>query len=530
MKASIIPILLVTFLTVSFSYATPPPPGFDPHREWTAEEYADSVIFYTKKKYPELNLTLDLSDLKGMTFHDESDDLSLKQRFKEAVEIFSHPAMASHPVHFKLMESFKHLIDSDFKQILHLLESGNPIAYRKSTSTDDEYALIKWLQSQPDGSVYPHEFMAEALRITEGRVIAAWALAWNTTSRDWPGTPLRNYDFKILKFVSMTGEQNVWSGGVNYIVLPEGEWKTQKATVTAPGKPESTVQSVRRIGLAISKRGDEFSYLYHRIGVELLAMVVSKVSGQPMLGDLVGKVGAVGEWLKYMQTSGLASENEKRVSNDVVAALSGSRIFALVEKKTEVAIDESALEKSVPYFKSNPKKFDSKYILPVGRPPWYFRSKTPAKFWAPAMSVEELEYRFYHVTQYDSDSFNPTILLANGEYERMHRGLVDYLESDKTNEQLNSHIQNYLSGMRAVPAKSEFKNNDNDLSPFGINLVRAHEVYRDYNFHEAITRLKRLLTKVHVTKRKTAASSTKLPSPEPISCLKVLDSVVRPAK
>ncbi len=473
-------------------------PEQDPTREWLGTEYADTLINYIRKTHSKMELTIDLKDVVEFDLERLRDNRTLGERLKEAYLAFRDPSVKEQGLHFKFIHAFQSLMNHDFGSFIMRLEHGEPfvIGGKKSVSGPDS-ALVDWIASRPDRSIYPHQLMTQALKVYNGRVIAAWMLVWNILRDGWQATPTRNYDILSSKFAPLTGEYHLWRGGVNYIMIPYGQWHMAEATVSTPGKPDEKVNSRVTMRMVVSKRGDEFSYLYHRVGVELFALVTSKIYGSSFLGKLAGKTGALGEWLKFTQTSGLTSENKKRVRNDLIAAESGSRIFDIVEKGVQPEIDIKTPISAGLYIKSNPEIYDRKYQLPSDRPAVYYGTKINEKFWAPTMSLEELQYRFYHATRYDKEVLNPVILAATGEYDRLHRGLSDYLESGAQDKVLNTYITNYLGGMRGTPKKSDMRNEDTNLSA-ELNIGNAMMVDEKYDFEEIPRRIDVLLTRIIV--------------------------------
>jgi hypothetical protein len=378
------------------------------------------------------------------------------------------------------------------------LEYGRDIKYNTLSPQNDEL-LTRWILTQPENSIAPHELMAKALELEGGRMLAAWCLAWNVTDSDWSATMLRNYSAMRTHFVSMTGERKLWNGGIDYIILPENQRKMGDSYIQIPGEATKRWRVKRHIKMVVSKRGDEFSYLYHRIGVELFAMVIAKATHNRFLGNIGGKAGALGEWYKYRQTSGLNGENEKRVANDFAGGATGSRLYEIIEKNAPVEISPEQVAASH-YLRSNPKKYDGNYTLKEDMPPSYFNSRLDGRrFWREAMGEEELFFRFYHATRYDSEVFNPIFLSSTGQYERLHRGLVDYLESGRVNSKLDQYLLYYFQGMRGRPVKLDTENSDIDFSLKNGNRRFTKEIDPDYNYDEIPKRIDRILRQILIS-------------------------------
>lgn len=479
-------------------------PPKDPHREWLGPQYAESVYALMKTKHPHLTLKIDPNDIAEFRVDDV-----FRGGLGDAISEFRYPEGELSMQH-RLMDFARNILPGAYKEFLKALEGGGHIQLSQMNLHSAEFELTQWIKSQADQSISPDRLMEQALLKTKGHVVAAWVLAWNVMREGWPAAGTRNYGF-IQKFVSLTGERHLWKGSFNYVYVPPGERQIGDARVYLLDREIGSTKSSRAFKMVVTKRGDDFSYLYHRIGVELLAMVVAKHTGKAGLGRAAGSLGAFGEWFKFRQTSGLQKENVKRVSNDLIAASSGARLYQLIEGKAQINITKDHLNPNY-YFRSNPKKYNEKYLLPDGRPASYFGSKADPKYWAASMSVQELKERFHHATHYDALIFNPVILAGGEDYERLHRGLRDYMESSEQSPELNKSIQDYLKGIRAFPEKMDVSH-DFDLDPYeryaSGNTTFAMQVDPNYDFEEFEKRLDSLLTRVLAHKKSQASSSFK---------------------
>lgn len=465
----------------------------DPAREWLGPEYADTIVALMRKNHPDLELTIDINEIQFFS-EEQRDKKSLKEALKD---LRSKDSFYGLSFHQRLIEFARNILPGAYSSLVAELEAGSRIGYTNRHLEKFESKLMRWIQKQPDHSITPDRLMEQALIITQGRIISAWMLVWNVVREGWPSAGTRNYGF-IQKFVSMTGERHLWKSSFQFVVVPPEEREVGPSSISINGKVKQEGKFPRYLKMVVTKRGDDFSYLYHRVGVELLAMVVAKHTGFSILGRAAGSAGAFGEWFKFQQTSGLHGENKKRVSNDYTAAASGARLYLLAEKKVQPA--HGALELNPNYYlKPNPKKYGDRYQLPDGRPAAYFGSKVDAKFWLDSMSVEELTYRFHHATRYDAEIFNPVVLAGGGDYDRLHRGLKDYAESTQQSEELNSYLRDYLSGMRGEPHRPDVTA-DIDIAFSGRrgepNQAFADSVEPGYDFAEFEKRIQSLVTRV----------------------------------
>lgn len=480
----------------------------DPATEWLGFKYAEVVYETYKSKQPQVPLSIELNQIGIDINTGTPTELAARwQLIAQQFKWYREGPKEFNSLATTLIDSFKEQLPADLMMLITRLEGGAPLEFPGSSSL--ERRLKNWIEDQPEKSIYPHQLMTQALSLTNGQVLKAWALAWNVMVEGWPATTTRNYSFKMSRFASLTGERNIWNGGVAFIPLPEKEWSYQDASVDLDGQT-TIVKSLKTFKAVVSKRGDEFSYIYHRIGVELLTLVIAKVAGGFILDELVGKAGAVGEWFKYRQTAGLKVENHKRVWNDLSAADSGSRLYDLVTGRRKTNFSQKELARGVSekdYLRPNHFLFGHFYQITDGRPAVYYGSKVDSKFWEPFMSVDELEMRFVYATRFDSQIMNPLVLWASPDYERLHRGLVKYLRGPENNPKLNSAIQDYLRGARATPFVSNFQTNDADLKNSSLNAGMIASISPESSVDELEKRIRHLLVRVVAVKNLKCSSA-----------------------
>lgn len=312
---------------------------FEPTRIWTGKPYADTLVENFRRTHRDIPIVVDLNDI--LEFSNQKGVYTLETARTQARKTLEETK--NQPISHRLTTLGRSLLPDPITNLTMALEDGTYIYPSESAETrnEKEKALTDWIQSQPDHSIEPHILMTKALEINNGRVFAAWTMAWNVISQDWPAAAVRNYGTTVQKIVSLTGERQLWQSAAHVVVLTEKDRTTGEATITRNGQDEVVKNQPRKVKLAITKRGDEFSYLYHRIGVELLAMATAEyfnsLPSHKLIGSMLAKSGAVAEWLKFTDTAGIRPERKKRVINDIIAGTSGARIYSLFKsgKKNE---------------------------------------------------------------------------------------------------------------------------------------------------------------------------------------------------
>lgn len=485
-------ILTLTTLVLSLALAVPSAsaqkaiPQEDPTREWLGNEYADAIFRDFKKRYPRIQLEIEPKDLiwfrKGQLRPDhDSYWAKIWTQLRGGLGAMSVAAV-------------KGLLPRNFQVLTEALENGAqlPLSPAIDSRIGDpskmRTQLTEWILQQEAGSIYPHALMVEALRITKGRVILAWGLCWNILSYNWSNAATRNYGSITQRMFSVTGERHLWQGAAQYVVVPEDEKLHGKAWLT---DRDQVQESRRYLEMNITKRGDDFSSLYHRVGVEILTLVTSSLTESSLAGSTLGSMGALGERLKYVKTAGLKTENIKRINIDLTAADSGARFYDLV-----LGNETLSTSKAIPYFRSNRDEYGENYQL-KDRPPVYFGVDVDPIYWAPVMTLKELKLRFFHSRFYDQKVFQAAILLSTGDSERLHRGLVQYMNDGAKDRELNSLIKDYLDGKRSEPLENDVTV---DLSlNEEVDLRFAQAAGADYTFDQYRERLNNLLQRVLLT-------------------------------
>jgi len=120
------------------------------------------------------------------------------------------------------------------------------------------------------------------------------------------------------------------------------------------------------------------------------------------------------------------------------------------------------------------------------------------KYWDGEETLEELKLRFEYGTRYDSDSLDLILMLANGDYELLHKGLVKYMKSGANDSELNDYIRDHLNGVKAKPKVKDIEV-DFNLDP-DLNLIFIKQAAKDFDLNEAKDKWNRLLTRVLVSK------------------------------
>ena len=475
-----------------------PLPDVDPTREWRGSAYADVLYTRFKNIYPQIPLTVDHHELNSFVKHKEAAPWTVKQALAAFQERWT--AFKDDPLKERFMGASKSVFSPALAELIHSLEFGDRIfAVDPTAAYHQEAALQKWVENQKDNSIYPDDLMIEALRLNNGRVVSAWMTAWNLTRNEWEYASTRNYSHLRAKFKSLTGERHLWQGAAHYQRVPEDEQVSRKTTVLFPRGDADSIQSVQRMKMVITKRGDEYSYLYHRIGVELLSIVVASQTQSSLAGWGLGTLGALGEFVKYTKTAGLARENKKRIANDLAAASSGARFYSLVNKKTKPPLTMGNATASH-YLRSNNWKYGKSYQLPPSVPAHLFGADVVPTDLSRSMTSEELKLRFHHSSHYDSNVLDPIVLTTGEDYERLHRGLADYIASGARDPELNLGLRQFAARVTAAPEIADVVSD--------LNLIRyanqrvVSQSAPDFSFDEAE---KKLL--IHVTKAIAAADA-----------------------
>lgn len=444
-----------------------PKPQVAPARQWLGEPYADTIVAQARERG--INLVFDLNDIVD---YDPTEKVSFNE-FRLGLRDFrdEKPFM-------RVVYSLRGALPGSLVDLGMQLQSGSQL--RTPDLLVDR--LRAWVRAQADASIEPHELMLQALKITQGHVFLAWETAWNLMCEDWDAAAVRNYGERIAKFVSVTGERHLWAGGARYIV---NDHPTQaRALINVKWNQHLNTKSLRKLKLVVTKRGDDFSAIYHRIGVELWTMALAHYFDSPLVGRFSGTLGALGEFVHFHQTAGLKGESAKRLDIDLNGAKSGTRIYNVIKSGERTSAQE--------YLVDNPGKFDDDYQLGE-RPAAYFASHVESGAWSAVMSHEELRSRFYHATHYDSAVLDPVFLFSTDEYERLHRGLADYIDRGAGDAQLNRWIRYYLEGVRATPNEADVSD---DLA-FEIreNEGFARELAPRFDFREGEQRLFRQMNR-----------------------------------
>lgn len=488
------------FVLLMSLYSIAEIPEFEPTRMWEGKSYADAVVEYFRKNNPGIDVTIDLNDL--IDFAGER-----KQHTLESIRAEVNGAQAErlNTSSFQQITLLgRHLLPSAITNLTWSLEAGNYI-YSSEPQVDrkaKETVFLDWILAQPDFSIEPHILMSEALKINQGRLFAAWTMAWNVLNKNWSAAAVRNYGTVTRKMISLTGERSLWQSSVHAVVLTDAERKVRADVTIERGNGtefEKIKDQDRYIRLAITKRGDEFSYLYHRIGVELLSMVAAEYFKSNTIGSLLAKSGAVAEWLKYIKTSGVQGERIKRVTNDLIAGTSGARIYHLFKTKKSSQFQNQKHFSAANYLSKNQMLYGGKYALDQGRPSVYLGvSNLNPKYWDNYMTLEELKFRFHYGTRFDSDALNMVLLLANGDYDLIHRGLVAYMNSSTIDVELNTYLKDHFEGIKATPNPKDISV-DLNLSD-DLNLVFMKQAWEGYDLNRAQEYWQRLLQKVLLSK------------------------------
>tara|TARA_B110001454_G_C12722892_1_gene435551 strand:+ start:7659 stop:9254 length:1596 start_codon:yes stop_codon:yes gene_type:complete len=474
---------------------------FEPTRIWTGQAYADSIVEHFRRTHKNIPIVIDRNDI--LDFKNEKDKAySLKTAWTQAKETFNKTK--GQPISTRITTLGRSLLPDSITNLTMALEDGTYIYPTEPAESRNakETAFAEWIQAQPDHSIEPHVLMSKVLEINNGRLFAAWTMAWNVLSNNWPAAAVRNYGTSVQKMVSLTGERQLWQSAAHVMVLTEKDRTTGESVITKNGQDETIPNQARNVKLAITKRGDEFSYLYHRIGVELLSMATadyfSAIPGNKTIGSLLAKSGAVAEWMKFTDTAGIRPERKKRVINDVIAGTSGTRIYSLFKSGKDTKLKNDKEISAEDYLKTSKFLYGGDYLLDEGRPSIYEGSQVNPKYWDNEETLEELKLRFEYGTRYDSDALDMILMLANGDYELLHKGLVKYMKSGENDPELNSYIKDHLEGVKAKPKIKDIEV-DFNLDP-ELNSIFMKQAWEGYDLNEAKERWQRLLANVLISK------------------------------
>lgn len=444
----------------------------DVTREWLGREYADAILsdYYRSRKTP---LVIELDQIEGFATNETL--FAVKRKH------VSRAFKAAGKLNFtEVGEAFKSSLSHPVQDFLLSLEMGESIAISSDPEGETQSKLREWVLSQPDNSIYPHTLMTKALALNRGKVLAAWAMTWNVFSENWGAAATRNYGALTAKMISMTGERHLWNGGARFAIKPGAVFDDSNYNPMTADERTSALKENPEVQFTVSKRGDEFSYLYHRIGVELFSMVVSKMSHSSLLGKLIAKIAALGEYRKYKFTAGLNVENRKRLANDLAAAESGSRFYQLIQSGTRVVKGFDFSE--VRYFRSNEKRYNTDYQLPKGVPTHYFGSQSSDRYFGGPMTIDELNRVFEYAVRFDAAILEPVLIDSNGDLERLQLGLKNYMESGLTDVSLNTSLQAWAQGVRAGSLPTPLHDDvefDHELNAGQTQGIRTPEDYEE---------------------------------------------------
>lgn len=497
-------LITLLFLATAYPESAPQPAPineFEPTRIWTGKPYADTLVEYFRRTHKNTPVIIDLNDILEFS-NQKAEPYTVETIREQAKKTLAETG--SEPIAHRLTTLGRSILPDPITNLTMALEDGTYIypTEPSETRSEKEKTLTEWIQSQPDHSIEPHILMTKALEINNGHLFAAWVMAWNVISQDWPAAAVRNYGTNVQKMVSLTGERQLWQSAAHVIVLPENKRTTGETTLSREGQADVVSNARRNVKLAITKRGDEFSYLYHRIGVELLAMATAeyfnKIPGHTAIGSLLAKSGAVAEWLKFTDTSGIRPERKKRVINDIIAGTSGTQIYSLFKTGKKTSLQKAGTLSANHYLRTNKWLYGGDYLLDEGRPAIYEGSSVNPKYWDGEETLDELKLRFEYGTRYDSDALDLILMLANGDYELLHKGLVKYMKSGQNDAELNEYIRDHLNGIKARPKIKDI-DVDFNLEP-ELNLIFLKQAYKDFDLNEAKEKWNHLLQKVLVSK------------------------------
>jgi hypothetical protein len=464
-------------------------PAEDPTREWVGREYADSVVAQYYLENPDGRLFLDTNQILVLNVDGKPIQRILKAGvFKIWKEKINDIYRSKDPIVMKatsLGMGFFQGFQAGIQVFATYLETGSKLDIANDRDELKKSTLRDWILSQAERSIYPHKLMAKALALTNGEMISAWALVWNVTSENYSAAQSRNYANIASKFASLTGERHLWQGAGRFVADP-------KVLVTANTLYENSKDLPAAMSLEISKRGDEFSYLYHRIGVELFSMVTAQISGSSFIGTMLGKSGAIREFLNYKKTAGLQIESRKRLGNDLNAGESGGRLYKYGAGRLKKPSPDKAQAKN--YLRSNPGKFGKDYQVPPGENAHFFKSGHKSTDLDHPMGVDEMVRIFFTGLHTDPNALSLVLLDGNGELERLQRGLAQYQETQIKNPILNKLLEEFLSNGK-VSSSGVLDFNLEEL----VNLELLKGVRDQSDYREMESRLRRQIDRILAT-------------------------------
>lgn len=508
MKASVLSNIFFLFIVMAQSVlAANAYSDHEASKVWKGSIYGDTIIEDFRRKNPDMELVMDLNDLLAFNKEGATDkpapelDKDLRAGAKkirtEKDKIESQPSAID-----KLMSIGFTVLPEGISEILDQLKNGQVIYLARNAQqwnrVELEDSLKAWILSQENNSVSPHEVMVKSLELTKGKVLVAWVIAWNVLRDRWGAAAVRNYSAVTQKIISLSGERNVWKGGVHYVPLDPSQKQYGETKIITANGSELENKERRFYEMQVTKRGDEFSYFYHRVGVEIFSMVMAEYSKNKFIGNMAGAAGAIAEWLKYTKTAGVEKERKKRVINDILASRSGARVYQLVKSKKPTDLAKaSSLDASL-YFGSLNVLYDKEYKLEKNKAAIFKGTELSQKYWDNNYSVEELKFIFRHATQYDANILSPIVLASNDSGTTLHQGLVKYLNSHANDPELNSYIKDYLDGVRAYPKVEDVKvdlDMDRDL-----NEEIMKELDPNFDLKKSEEYLSKVLQRVWITK------------------------------
>jgi|GEM_PF-5807383 len=448
-------LVAVNILNISLAWAQNPKAlqEIDPTRIWQGKNFIQSTLAWLGAYAPGTKLTAAIpTQQDGLTF-----GFPATNRNEMSASEFEAAFMPTENLGVRAKSfidgSGSRLIPHDVRSLGETLYRGGRIDYSSEGQAVSavEQEIQKWILTQNDSSVAPHELLARTIILANGDSIKALTVLWNLLNQDWSSAATRNFNVLTSKLVDVTGEAALKDATGEFVILPENHPKAKRKRYGRMVGPLGAVpkQVKSRIDFVVSKRGDKFSTYYHFFGVALMSAYVSHRTGSEVWGTLFGKGGAWIESIKHSFTAGGNREKIKRVANDYQGAEAGLELYRRIkEGPGQATMDQ--LEASH-YLVSDPR-FAKNYPLKPGQSPAYHGLQGDSQWMSKAMAVDELKMRFHYAVWISGEIFNPIILSSSTTGERLQLGLEQYLNEIRSggtgDPELNELLKLYSAGNR----------------------------------------------------------------------------------
>ena len=166
----------------------------DPSREWLGNEYADYLWSYLRFRYPKSRPTL---DSKEIGINKKENSLNASQILGNLVSSVLTGFFQTGNFKQNFMKSMIESFSPDLRSFVITLKNGEYIRLRQDqidfNQKAQEAKLERWVLSQPESSLLPHQILGKSFELTNGKLVCAWVLVWNMASKNWEASSVRNY-------------------------------------------------------------------------------------------------------------------------------------------------------------------------------------------------------------------------------------------------------------------------------------------------------------------------------------------------